>query len=49
MMQTPVETAVTTTPEEANLRHEETPADNANIPPEEKPVEATDESKEMLK
>ena len=47
-MQTPVETAVTTTPEEANLRHEETPADNANIPPEEKPVEATDESKEML-
>ena len=48
MMQTPVETAVTTTPEEANLRHEETPADNANIPPEEKPVEATDESKEML-
>lgn len=48
MMQTPVESAVTTTPEEANLRHGETSADNANIPPEEKPVEATDESKEML-
>ena len=49
MMQTPVETAVTTTPEEANLRHEETAADNANIPPEEKPIEATDESEKNLK
>lgn len=48
MMQTPVETAVTTTPEEANLRHEETAADNANIPPEEKPIEATDESEKNL-
>lgn len=39
---------VPTTPEEANLRHEDAQADNASIPPEEKPVEPTDESKEML-
>ena len=38
---------VTTTPEEAELRHEE--AQTGDVPPEEKPVEATDESKEILK